>query len=85
MIPKKYASTLIEGLSVVGDKFVYNGVIQGLVPQSIAISETIYSKPTEYNESKQPVGQNVGFRLEQIENIYVVGNGGSPTHNADTD
>ena len=67
----------LEGLSIINNKFVYNGVVQGLMPQTIAISTTIYSKPTVYNEDNEPIGDNIGYRLEQIENVYVVGKGAS--------
>lgn len=67
----------LEGLSISNNKFVYNGVVQGLIPQTIAISTTIYNKPTVYNEKNEPIGDKVGYRLESIENVYVVGKGAS--------
>lgn len=67
----------LEGLSISNNKFVYNGVVQGLIPQTIAISSTIYNKPTVYNEKNEPIGNNIGYRLESIENVYVVGSGAS--------
>lgn len=72
-----YTSNQLDGLKIVNNKFVYNGVVQGLIPQTIAISTTIYSKPTIYNEKNEPIGDDIGYRLEQIENVYVVGSGAS--------
>ena len=70
-----YINISFDNVKVSNNKFVFNNSIQGLTPCVVDINGTVYNKPTGYNTNKSPIGDKVGFRLESIENVYIVGNG----------